>query len=92
MLPYIIKSDSLSLFPFGQAPIVIAGDHINFNAVVGALKSGDYDLAIELASVSSYLNTITGGDVSVDDSGVYYKGNQLNDYLAGKLHTFFTEG
>ena len=92
MLPYIIKSDSLSLFPFGQAPIVIAGDHINFNAVVDALKSGDYDLAIELASVSSYLNTITGGDVSVDDSGVYYKGNPLNDYLAGKLHTFFTQG
>ena len=92
MLPYIIKSDSLSLFPFGQAPIVIAGDHINFEAVVDALKSGDYDLAIELASVSSYLNTITGGDVSVDDSGVYYKGNLLNDYLARKLHTFFTEG
>ena len=92
MLPYIIKSDSLSLFPFGQAPIVIAGDHINFNAVVDALKSGDYDLAIELASVSSYLNTTTGGDVSVDDSGVYYKGNLLNDYLARKLHTFFTEG
>ena len=92
MLPYIIKSDSLSLFPFGQPPIVIAGDHINFNAVVDALKSGDYDLAIELASVSSYINTIAGGDVSVDDSGVYYKGNLLNDYLAGKLHTFFTEG
>lgn len=92
MLPYIIKSDSLSLFPFGQAPIVIASDHINFNAVVDALKSGDYDLAIELASVTNYLNKITGGDVSVDDSGVYYKGNLLNDYLAGKLHTFFTEG
>ena len=92
MLPYIIKSDSLSLFPHGQAPINIASDHINFGAVVDALKSGDYDAAVELASVTSYLNKITGGDVSVDDSGVYFKGNPLNDYLANKLHKFFTDG
>lgn len=92
MLPYIIKTTSLSLFPVGQAPIVIISDHINFEAVVEALRDRDFDAAVELASVSSYLNTITGGDVSVDDGGVYYKGNLLNDYLAGKLHTFFTEG
>ena len=92
MLPYIIKTTSLSLFPIGQAPIVIAADHFNFKAVVDALKAGDYDTAVELASVTTYLNKIAGGDVSVDDSGVYYKGNLLNDYLAGKLHTFFAQG
>ena len=92
MLPYIIKTTSLSLFPFGQAPIVIASDHINFNAVVDALKADDYDTAVELASVATYLNRIAGGDVSVDDSGVYYKGNLLTDYLAAKLYTIFTQG
>ena len=92
MYPFIIKSNSLSLFPAGQAPILIDSEHVNYQAVVEALRSRDFDLALELASVKTYFGSISGGHVTVDERGVFYKGNELTSYLADKLHQFFKEG
>lgn len=92
MYPFIIKSNSLSIFPAGQAPILIDSEHVNYQAVVDALRSRDFDLALELASVKTYFNAVSGGDVSVDERGVFYKGNELTSYLANRLHQFFKDG
>jgi hypothetical protein len=92
MIPYLLKTNSVSLFPANQPPIIIDETHINFVAVVNAIKERDFDNAVALASVKSYLNSISGGAVSVNDDGVTYQGNPLTGYLANKLHQFFQEG
>lgn len=92
MIPFILKSNSLSMFPPGRDPVVIDTSHINFASVVEALKAGDYDAALEQASVKGFVEKATGGNVTVSNDGVTYKGNPITGYLADKLMLFFREG
>ena len=92
MIPFILKSNSLSMFPPGRDPVVIDTSHINFASVVEALKAGDYDAALEQASVKGFVEKATGGNVTVSDDGVTYKGAEITGYLADKLMLFFREG
>lgn len=92
MIPHIIKASSISLFPVGEAPITISSEHMNFGAVRDALRNGDYEDAVDLARVDTFLAKISGGDVTVTEDGVTYKGLPLNGYLSRKMMQFFNEG
>ena len=92
MIPYILTSNSVSLFPISRGPVTIDSTHMNFQAVVDAIKDKDFDTALEMASVKTYLNTISKGRVSVNEQGVTFNGAPLTGYLANKLHQFFNEG
>jgi hypothetical protein len=92
MVPFILASDSVSLFPFGEAPITLDSSHVNFAAVVEAIKARDFDAAIELASVASFVNKVTEGNVTVTEAGVTFKGNPITGYLADKMVVFLRNG
>lgn len=92
MTAYILKASSISLFPAGAAPINLDGSHVNFEAVRMAIIEGDMDKAVELASVKTFMKSITGGLVEVSEVGVTYGGQPITGYLASKLTQFFKEG
>lgn len=92
MIPYILKTNSLSLFPACQPPIMLLDTHPNFNAVIEAIKNGDFDAALELASIPAFVNKITAGRVTVDPTGVYYNSVPVTGYLANKMMQFFNDG
>jgi hypothetical protein len=92
MVPFVLTSKSVTLFPFGEPPLVVDSSHMNFDAVVEAIKARDFDRAIELGSVKSFINTMTAGNVAVNDDGVTYKGQPITGYLASKMMLFFREG
>jgi len=92
MVPFILASDSVSLFPFGLAPITLDSSHVNFAAVVEAIKDRDFDTAIELASVASFVNKVTEGNVTVTEAGVTFKGQPISGYLADKMVLFLRNG
>ena len=92
MIPFILKSNSVTMFPPSKAPLTVDASHINFAAVVEAIKAGDFDLAVELGIPKNYLRSITGGDVTITDDTITYKGIPITGYLANKLMAFFREG
>ena len=92
MIMHIIKTTGISMFPVGRPPIVISSEHLNYAPVLEALRTGDYDLALELADVTTAVATMTEGNVTVSDDGVVYKGEPITGYLAQKMTTFFREG
>lgn len=92
MIPFILKSSSVSLFPPGGAPVVIDASHMNFAAVVDAIKAGNFDEALELASVATFMSKVSNGAVEVSADGVTYHGQPITGYLADKMVTFFNEG
>ncbi len=92
MIPFIIKTNSLSLFPDNQAPVTINSDHINFAAVKQALIDGDFTAAVTMASAATWLATVTAGNISIVNDEVLYKGEILNNYLTRKMLTFLSEG
>lgn len=92
MIPFLLKSDSISMFPAGQAPVTISSDHMNFQAVRDALVMDDYETALEFASVPAYVASASGGNVTVSEQGVEYQGQPITGYLANKMVQFFREG
>jgi len=92
MIPFILKSNSVSLFPAGGAPVVIDASHMNFAAVVDAIKAGNFDEALELASVQTFMSKVSNGAVAVGADGVTYHGQPITGYLADKMVVFFNEG
>lgn len=92
MIPYILKTETISLFPAGAAPITIHKDHMNFHAVRTAIIEGRFDDAVAMASVSSFVNHITAGAVQVGEDGVTFNGVPVTSYLANKMTQFFSEG
>jgi hypothetical protein len=92
MIPYIIKPNSVSMFPAGEAPILIDSSHVNFKDVVESIKAFDFEGALDLARVVTFVHKVSHGAVSISDEGVTYKGTLLTGYLASKLMGFFTEG
>jgi hypothetical protein len=92
MIPHIIKTSSISLFPPNVAPILIDSSHVNFTAVRDALSVHDYDVAVMLASVPAFVQKAVGPDVTVNDQGVFWKGTPISSYLADKMMQFFREG
>ncbi len=92
MIPFILKTTSITLFPPAAAPLVVDQTHVNFNAVRQAILEKDFDLAVELGSVSNFVTKVSQGNVVVTDSGVTYKGQPITGYLSNKLVQFFNEG
>jgi len=92
MIPFILKSNSVTMFPPSKAPLTVDASHINFAAVVEAIKAGDFDLAVELGTPKNYLRTVTSGDVTITDDAITYKGTPITGYLANKLLAFFRDG
>jgi hypothetical protein len=92
MIPHLFKSNSVSLFPPGRAPILIDADHVNFAAVVDAIRANDFDAAVELASVTNFIQAVSDGAVGVNGRGVTYKGEPITGYLASKMVVFFNQG
>jgi hypothetical protein len=92
MVPFVLTSKSVTLFPFGEPPLVVDASHMNFDAVVEALRARDFEKAIDLGSVKAFINTMTAGNVAVTDDGVTFKGQPITGYLANKMMLFFREG
>jgi hypothetical protein len=92
MIPYILKTNSITLFPIGAAPLVVDATHMNFAAVRQAILDGDFETAVAMGSVSTFVSKISQGNVVVTEDGVTYKGQPLHGYLANKLVQFFNEG
>lgn len=92
MIPHLIKANGISMFPAGRAPITLSSEHINYAAVLEALRAGDYDVALALADVTTAVSMLTEGRVTITDEGVTFGGNVITGYLAGKMVQFFREG
>lgn len=92
MTPFIMTPSAIAIFPVGVPPIQLDSSHLNFAAVQTALKAGNIDEAIELASVTAFVQKVSGGLVEVSANGVTYKGAPLSNYLTTVMTRFFTEG
>lgn len=92
MIPYILKTNSITLFPAFQPPLVVDASHMNFHAVRTAIEDGDFETAVSLGSVATFVQNSTGGHVTVTDAGVFYKDLPLTGYLVNKIMEFFRDG
>lgn len=91
-MPFIMKSNSVTLFPVGRAPLVVADTHPSFTRIKDALRAGDEDEAIRLANIKDSIISQSGGRVQVSNAGVTLDGQRIEGYVVSHLMATFAAG
>lgn len=91
MIPaYIIRANSVMVtFPNTGAVYNISDDHPNWAIVIEKLTNEDFDDLESLLSVKKKVEAYTSNTgVTIDDGGVKYNGEYVNNYLTNKIVEF----
>jgi hypothetical protein len=92
MIPYTLTPQGISLLVENR-PRIISKDHLNFNAVLECVKSGDVAKLKELVDIPAFVAAYTFGKVQIsDDSVVLFEGKPLNNAMTDRLVYLIKEG
>jgi hypothetical protein len=92
MIPYTLTPKGISLL-VDSRPRIISRDHLNFNAVLECVKSGDTEKLKELVNIPEFVAAYTFGKVQISDDGiVMFEGKPLNNAMTDRLIYLIKEG
>lgn len=75
-----------------SGPLDVPSNHVNVHVVRDALNDEDYEAAIELADVSTAVNTFGNGKLTYADGVVRYNGEVLDNSLTKRIVSMMQEG
>ena len=88
--PFHISNESITIFN-GAAKTVRNG-HANFFRIRAALLDGQYELALQLMDMPTFIQNASNGDFIVKNGVVNYGGLILNDIISQKLVSIILDG
>lgn len=93
MYPYIIQGDSLLIVINGRTSTINRETHPKFDAVLDAIRTGDWDAVPDLVDLVSVIRDYTSenGDIEVRDGDVYFQGKPFANALADRLLAMLEE-
>jgi len=85
MIPFTMTPKGISIL-VGNRPRIIAQDHMNFNAVVEAVKANDMSKIKDLVDIPAFVAMITHGKVQIgEDHVVMFDGTPLHNSMTDRL-------
>lgn len=84
---YIISEDFIHVIVNGKA-YIHSREEEGFEELRQAIKHEDYDTIEKIVGLEQKIASYVSGDIEVFDSGVYYKGNLLDNYTTRKILEF----
>jgi hypothetical protein len=93
MYPYIIQGDSLLIVIDGRTSTINRETHPKFDAVLDAIRTGDWDAVPDLVDLVSVIRDYTSdnGDIEVRDGDVYFQGKPFANALADRMLAMLEE-
>lgn len=95
-VPYTVTSQSITMFANGKMLTILASQQAQYDKAYEHLKLADHDADYleGLANREQFVNKAVShnNDVVVKDSGVFYKGDLLDNTLTDKLLDMLDEG
>ena len=91
-LPYLILDNAVSVTLADGTPHTINSSHLNFDAIIDAIKNGEWDEIAGLIDVPAALQEQIGGAVTVSLAGVKYNGNPVHSTLAQRMVDLLGQG
>ena len=88
---YIIQGDNIILTVNNDNFVVNKETHINYDEIVEAINSADYDTVADLVDVKRSIATFYDGDIEIKNGYVIVKGSRLNQALADRLIEMYRE-
>lgn len=90
---YIIDNSSNSINVFIDSEnFCIESSHINYNEILTALRSGEYEKIKELVDITESIEVTSEGNVSIKNGQCYYKGHIIKNVLVDRILDFIKNG
>lgn len=90
-LSFNITTSSVTVTADGK-PVTVTKGMANYEPLLAAIKSKDYDGVMSNLSLADNIERTTNGDVTVTQTGVFLKGQQIHGTLASRILYFYKEG
>lgn len=93
MYPYIIQGDTLTIVINSRQSTINRETHPKFDAVLDAIRAGDWDAVPDLVDLVSVIRDYTSdnGDIEVRDGDVYFQGKPFANALSDRLLAMLEE-
>ena len=92
MYPYIINEKSITMFVDGKVYTVWSNENSKYNLLKEAIKDGDWEFAVEIATPAEVLKKYVGDSVEIVNGEVLYQGSVLKNALTSRLLRMWEEG
>lgn len=88
---YLYQGNTIVVFLDGN-PHTITSSHLNFTAVVEAVKAGDWDRAKEVIDPAKSLENYAQGNVTITGDVLRYRGKEIHNVLTSQVIRMYKEG
>jgi hypothetical protein len=91
-IPYTIKTNgSITLYLNGEC-LTVATDHPNYNKIVEAIKTAQFDQIENLVNVSKAVQNYTNGRVKIENGQIFYSDFAVHSTLSDRIIKMMVEG
>ena len=93
-IPVIINTvkESVTVHINGKQYTAQRSTHDTYDKILERIKDKDYDGIENLFDIRQHIKNTTDGQVEIRDSSLFYKGFELNSYLANKIISMHDQG
>jgi len=92
MIPFTLTPQGISLL-VDNRPRIIAKDHLNYQAVVDAVKANDMSQIKDLVDIPAFVAMITHGKVQIGDNHVVmFDGQEMHNTMTDRLVAALKQG
>lgn len=91
MYPFILQGSNLSIFIDGVLH-QFGADHVSYNAIIDAIKSGDQEKVKTLVDAKKAIEKFSSGNVTIEGETVMWRGQVMHGALTERMIRMLKEG
>ena len=91
-IPYLLQGKNIILVIDGKSHTISHGTHIAYGKIVDALKAQDWDAIRDNVEPKKAIVNFGAGNVSIEGSDVFWKGQPFHNALATRMISMYQEG
>lgn len=91
-VPFLLQGKNIILVVNGKSHTISKDTHIAYGKIVDALKAQDWDALVDLVEPKRVIVDFGGGNVSIDNDSILWKGQPFHNSLATRMVEMYQEG
>jgi hypothetical protein len=91
-IPYVIKTNGSVTLYLKNECLTVATDHPNYNKIIEAIKTGEFDKIDTLVNVSKAVTQYAKGQITVLNGEVFFGSFPLHNTLTNRILAMMNEG
>lgn len=91
-VPFLITDGSVTVYLRGQSYVINSSSSAAYSAAIEAIRAGNFDAIPEIVDRAKVIERSSGGKIEVRNNAVFYKGEQVHNYVVTKILQWIDQG